>query len=184
MPLYELEGKRPRIGAGSYVHPTAVIIGDVVIGERCWIGPNTTIRSDFHKVRIGDCSDVQDNCVIHGETVLGSHSRLGHGAIVHGATLGKNVLVAMNAVVLDRASLGDGVVVAAGAVVAPDAQVPAGKLVMGVPAAIAGDAPSAEDSGQAGDNGYVGLIARYRAGLREVSLREVEGRSPAGDPKR
>ncbi|MFQ5873671.1 MAG: gamma carbonic anhydrase family protein, partial [Dehalococcoidia bacterium] len=159
----------------------AVVIGDVVIGERCWIGPNTTIRSDFHKIRIGDCSDVQDNCVIHGETVLGSHARLGHGAIVHGATLGKNVLVAMNAVVLDRASLGDGVVVAAGAVVAQEAQVPSGKLVMGVPAAIVGDAPPVRDEGV--DEGYVGLIGRYKTGLREVSLRGAEGHSPAGDSK-
>ena len=100
MPIYELGGKRPEIGPGCYIHPTAVIIGDVVIGERCWIGPNTTIRSDFHKIRIGPRSDVQDNCVIHGETVLGTRTHMGHGAIVHGATLGEGVLVAMNAVVL------------------------------------------------------------------------------------
>ena len=71
MPIYELDGKRPRIAASSYIHPTAVIIGDVTIGENCWIGPNATIRGDDHCIRIEDASDVQDNCVIHGETVLG-----------------------------------------------------------------------------------------------------------------
>ena len=72
MPIYELDGKRPTIARSAYIHPTAVIIGDVTIGENCWIGPNATIRGDDHSIRIEDGSDVQDNCVIHGETVLGA----------------------------------------------------------------------------------------------------------------
>lgn len=180
MPIYELEGRRPRIAESAYVHPTAVIIGDVVIGERCWIGPNTTFRSDFHRIRIGDCSDVQDNCVIHGETILGRYSRLGHGAIVHGATLGENILVAMNAVVLDGVHLGDGVVVGAGAVVAPRARVPPGKLVMGVPAAIVGDVPAGMERGGR-DEDYVALISRYKTGLHELDMEEVKVHSRIGD---
>ena len=172
MPIYELDGKRPEIGPDCYIHPTAVIIGDVVIGGKCWIGPNTTIRSDFHKIRIGPRSDVQDNCVVHGETVLGARTHMGHGAIVHGATLGEDVLVAMNAVVLDRAELGDRVIVAAGAVVSPGARVPAGKMVMGVPGAIVGDVPPGKYV-ESDEEGYVGAIPSYLEGLREISLEDA-----------
>ena len=84
---------------------------------------------------------MQDNCVIHGETVLGPRCRMGHGAVVHGAALGEGVLVAMNAVVLDGVRLGSGVVVAAGSVVAPKAEVEDRKVVMGVPGAVVGDLP-------------------------------------------
>lgn len=176
MPIYELGGKRPEIGRDCYIHPTAVIIGDVVIGEKCWIGPNTTIRSDFHKIRIGPRSDVQDNCVIHGEAVLGERTHMGHGAIVHGAVLGEDVLVAMNAVVLDGATLGDRAIVAAGAVVSPDAHVPAGKMVMGVPGAIVGDVPLGKYV-ESDEEGYVGSIPMYLQDLREVALEDVTARS-------
>ena len=94
MPFYEVQGKRPQIGATSYVHPTAVIIGDVVIGEGCWIGPHVTMRADEGAIRMGDYSNLQDNSVIHGrEVVLGKYSHLGHACVIHGATLGEHVLV-------------------------------------------------------------------------------------------
>ena len=84
MPIYELDGKRPTIAHSAYIHPTAVIIGDVTIGEKCWIGPNATIRGDDHSIRIEDGSDVQDNCVIHGETVLGPSAAWGTGRLSTG----------------------------------------------------------------------------------------------------
>ena len=176
MPIYELNGKRPTIAGSSYVHPTAVIIGNVTIGEDCWIGPNATIRGDEHAIRIGDGSDVQDNCVIHGETALGPRCRMGHGAIVHGAALGEGVLVAMNAVVLDGVRLGAGVVVAAGSVVAPKAEVAERKVVMGVPGAVVGDLPAGmQRAGE--DEDYVAAIPLYRDHLVEVPIVEC------GDPK-
>lgn len=129
MPLYEFGGRRPQIGAGSYVHPAAVLIGG-----RCFTGPNASLRGDTGTVTAGDGSNVQDNCVLHGRhCILGPNSHLGHGAEVHGVTLGDHVLVGINAIVLDRAVIG------AGAVVAPRAAVPARKLLMGVPAAIVSD---------------------------------------------
>ncbi len=173
MPVYEFEGKRPRIGSGSYVHPTAVIIGDVIIGDRCWIGPNVTLRADANKIRIADGSNIQDNCVIHGSSVLGPFSHIGHAATIHGATLGEHVLVAINATVLDGAHIGDWCTVAAGAVVAPRAVMPPRKMVMGVPAAIVGDAPSAREAQFDETSGYLALVGRYKKGLREVTLEEA-----------
>ena len=180
MPIYELDGKRPIISQSAYIHPTAVIIGDASIGENCWIGPNATIRADFHTITIEDGCDVQDNCVIHGQTVLGRHCRMGHGAIVHGAILGKDVLVAMNAVVLDGVRLGDGVVVAAGSVVAPGAEVEAGKLVMGVPGAVVGDIPPGMQ--KAGDDeGYIDMIPLFKDRLRLIPAEEARGPRGEGD---
>ncbi|MDO8750183.1 MAG: gamma carbonic anhydrase family protein [Dehalococcoidia bacterium] len=177
MPVYEFEGKRPRIGATSYIHPTAVIIGDVEIGEGCWIGPNVTIRADNGWVRIAEKSNVQDNSVLHGNTTLGPYSHLGHSVVIHGATLGVGVLVAIHATVLDGAIIGDGCVIAAGAVVAPRAEVPAGKMVMGVPAAIVGDAPPRRGEGPDGTNSYLTFPFRYPKGLRELSPEEFTVRS-------
>ena len=175
MPIYEFEGKRPKIGGTSYVHPTAVIIGDVVIGERCWIGPNTTLRGDLNAISVGDGSNIQDNCVVHGNTVLGDFSHIGHSVTLHGATLGEHVLVAINAVVLDGARIGDWATIAAGVVVAPRAVVPPRKMVMGVPAAIVGDVPPQREGGFDETTGYIGLVSRYKEGLRELTAEEAAG---------
>ena len=83
MAIYEFEGKRPRIGKTSYVHPSAVIIGDVEIGEGCWIGPQVSIRADVNSIRIADKSNLQDNVVVHGNTSLGEYSHIGHAAVLH-----------------------------------------------------------------------------------------------------
>ena len=142
MPIYEFEGKRPKIGATSWVHPTAVIIGNVTIGERCWIGPNATVRADTGTIHIGDGTNLQDNVVVHGlVATIGSFVTVGHSAVVHGCTIGDHVLVAMNATVLDNARVGDWSVVAAGSVVAPRAVIPPYKMVMGVPASVVSDIP-------------------------------------------
>ena len=175
MPIYEFEGKRPRIGASSYVHPTAVIIGDVVIGEGCWIGPNVTVRADMNKIRIGDKSNLQDNVVVHGETTLGLYSHIGHAAVLHGPTLGEHVLVAINAIVLDGAKIGDGCVIAAGSVVAPRAEIPAFKMVMGVPASIVGDVPKSRAEAGSEDEGYLSFPHRYPDGLVELTMEEAKG---------
>lgn len=180
MPFYEFEGKRPRVGGSSYVHPTAVVIGDVEIGERCWIGPNTTLRGDLNRIRVGDGSNIQDNCVVHGNTTLGPYSHIGHSVTLHGATLGEHVLVAINAVVLDGASIGDWCTIAAGAVVAPRAKVPARKMLMGVPAAICGDVPPGREGGFDETAGYLALVGRYKEGLREVEPEVVRGGRDGG----
>jgi len=173
VPIYEFEGKRPKIGAGSYVHPTAVIIGDVTIGEKCWIGPQVTLRADWNRIRVADGSNIQDNAVVHGNTTLGPYSHIGHSANLHGTILGEHVLVAINATVLDGSRIGDWCIIAAGAVVAPRTEVPARKMLMGVPAEIVGEAPPERERNFSQVKGYVALAARYRDGLRELTLEEV-----------
>jgi carbonic anhydrase/acetyltransferase-like protein (isoleucine patch superfamily) len=182
MPIYQFEGKRPKIGASSWVHPTAVIIGNVTIGERCWIGPNATLRADSGTIRIGDGTNLQDNVVVHGLTAtIGSFCTVGHSAVVHGCTVGDHVLVAMNATVLDGAQVGDWCTIAAGSVVAPRAVIPAYKMVMGVPGSVVGDIPKDRPERFNPDTteGYLSFPYRYPAGIVELTLEEVQGKAPA-----
>ncbi|WP_321799218.1 transferase hexapeptide repeat family protein [Caballeronia sp. J97] len=140
MALFEFDGKAPRIDASAYVHPSAVVIGDVTIGARCYIGPHASLRGDFGAIVVGEGSNVQDGCVLHvgiGETcVLGANSHVGHGAIVHGATLEPDTMIGMNAVVMDRAIIGARTIVAACAFVKTGFGVPPGVLLAGVPGRI------------------------------------------------
>lgn len=114
---YEFQGYRPVIHESSFIHPQAAITGNVIIGKDCYIGPGAAIRGDWGQVIIEDGCNVQENCTIHmfpGVTVLlkaGAH--IGHGAVIHGATIGSNCLVGMNAVVMDNVILGDECIVGA-----------------------------------------------------------------------
>jgi gamma-carbonic anhydrase len=137
MPNFPYQGRLPAIHARSYIAPTAAIIGDVTLAEDASVWFGAVLRGDVAPVVVGPRSNVQDNCVLHGEaatpTILGADCTLGHGAIVHGARLGDRVLVGMGAVVLSRAVIGDDVIIGAGAVVPEGAVIPAGVLVLGVP---------------------------------------------------
>ena len=131
---------KPKVHESCFVHKTAVIIGDVTIGENCGIWPHSVIRGDEAPITIGDNSNVQDCCVIHvttdTPTKIGNNVSLGHGCVVHGATIEDNVIVGMKAAVLNKALVGKGSVVAAGAVVKEGAVIPPGSLVAGVPATV------------------------------------------------
>ncbi|MDA8234178.1 MAG: gamma carbonic anhydrase family protein [Clostridia bacterium] len=137
MAIYEFEGKRPEIHATTFVHPEATIIGDVIIGTNCYIGPGARIRGDWGTIKIGDGSNVQENCVIHAapdkEAVLGINSHIGHGAILHGPILEEHVVVGINAIILDDAVIGAGSCLGAGTVVVANTVIPPKSLVMGVP---------------------------------------------------
>ena len=137
MPLFEFNGTRPRVDPSAYVHPSAVVIGDVAIGARCYIGPHASLRGDFGAIVVDDDSNVQDGCVLHvgiGETCrLGMNSHIGHGAIDHGATLEPDTMIGMNAVVMDGATMGATTIVAACAFVKAGYDVPRGVLLAGVP---------------------------------------------------
>ncbi|RLF44798.1 MAG: gamma carbonic anhydrase family protein [Thermoplasmata archaeon] len=129
-----------KIGSGTYIAKTAVIIGNVVIGSKCSIWENAVIRGDLNKIEIGDESNVQDCCVIHASpehTVkIGKGVSVGHGAIVHGATIEDDCIIGINATVLDGAYIEKGCIIAANAIVPPDTKIPANSLVAGVPARI------------------------------------------------
>jgi enoyl-CoA hydratase/carnithine racemase/carbonic anhydrase/acetyltransferase-like protein (isoleucine patch superfamily) len=135
-----VNGKEPDIAEDAFVTPSAVVVGDVTIGSASSVWYGSVLRGDDAPIRIGADCNVQDGCVLHADPgfPLLIHDRvsLGHGAIVHGATLEDDVLIGMNAVVLNGARIGSGSVVAAGAVVRPGTEVPAGSLVAGVPAKV------------------------------------------------
>lgn len=138
--FYEFENIKPVVGPGSFVHPQAAVTGNVIIGKDCYIGPGAALRGDWGQIIIEDGCNVQENCTVHmfpGVTVLlkeGAH--IGHGAIIHGATIGKNCLVGMNAVIMDNVELGDESIVGALTFIKEGVKIPARSVVVGNPGKI------------------------------------------------
>ena len=138
--FYEFNGIKPVVHPSSFVHPQAAVTGHVVIGKNVYIGPGCALRGDWGKIIISDGCNVQENCTVHmfpGTTVLlkeGAH--IGHGAIVHGATIGKNCLIGMNAVIMDEVELGDECIVGALSFVKQGEKIPSRSLLAGNPAKI------------------------------------------------
>ena len=130
----------PVVDKSSFVHPLAAVTGNVIIGKKCYIGPGAALRGDWGQIIIEDGCNVQENCIIHmfpGVTVvLKAGAHLGHGAIIHGALIGKNCLVGMNSVIMDNAELGDESIVGALTFIKEGEKIPARSLVVGNPARI------------------------------------------------
>ena len=141
--IFEFKGNKPVIDPSSFVHPQANVTGNVVIGKNVYIGPGAALRGDFGKIIIKDGANVQENCTIHmfpGVTVtINEGAHLGHGSIVHGATIGFNSMIGMNAVVLDDAIIGDECIVGALTLVKSEMVIPDRKVVAGNPAKIIKD---------------------------------------------
>ena len=139
--VYSLQGVTPVIDPSAFVHPTAVLIGDVIIGPRCYVGPLACLRGDFGRLIMAEGANLQDTCVVHGfpgsDTVIGVDGHIGHGAVIHGARIERNALVGMNAVVMDGAVIGESSIVAAMSFVKTGMIVPPKSLVMGMPAKVA-----------------------------------------------
>ncbi len=131
---------RPEVHKSSFIAKTAVIIGDVKIGKNCGIFPNAVIRGDENSIEIDDGSNVQDCCVIHCDKEhsvrIGKNVSLGHGAVIHGATIGDDCLIGINATVLNGARIERGSIIGANALVTTDMEVPENSLVLGVPGKI------------------------------------------------
>jgi len=173
MVFYEFEGRRPRVGEGSYVSPDAVVIGDVRIGRGCYIAPGAVIKGDYGRVEIGDESNVQDNCILHArpDNVLriGNRVSVGHGAILHNCTIEDDVTVGMGAVVSDFAVVGRYSVVAEGAVVTNNQKVPESVVVAGIPARKIADVDTKERERYLGYKMlYSRLADRYARSSRRV----------------
>jgi carbonic anhydrase/acetyltransferase-like protein (isoleucine patch superfamily) len=141
--VYEFKGFIPVVHESSFVHPQAAVTGNVIIGKDVYIGPGAAIRGDWGGIIIEDGCNVQENCTIHmfpGKTLtLKSGAHIGHGAIIHGANIGRNCLVGMNAVIMDDAVLGDECIVGALTFIKAGMQVPNRKIVVGNPAVIVKD---------------------------------------------
>jgi len=140
MNIYSYYGVRPIIKPSAYVHPQAVIIGNVEIGEDVYIGPGAVLRGDFGKIIVKDGANVQENCVVHVfpqiETILEESAHIGHGAIVHSGHIGKNCLVGMNAVIMDKAEIGEECIIGALSFVPANFKCDRRKLIVGSPAKI------------------------------------------------
>jgi len=141
MGIRSFAGITPTVGNNTFIDDTALVLGDVVMGEDCSVWPMTVIRGDVNWIRIGARTNVQDNCSLHvtggrHPLQIGEEASIGHRAVVHGCTVGDRVLVGMGAVLLDGVQIGDDSVVGAGAVVPEGMHVPPGSLVMGVPGRI------------------------------------------------
>ena len=138
--FYEYNGHRPVVHPSAFVHPQAAVTGDVHIGRNVYVGPGAAIRGDWGRIIIEDGCNVQENCTIHlfpGATVrLREGAHIGHGAVVHGATIGRNCLIGMNAVIMDNAEIGDECIVGALALVKTGDIIPSRSVVVGNPAKI------------------------------------------------
>ena len=173
MPIYQFEKKIPKISTSSYMHPLAVIIGDVEIGDRCFIGAGAVLRGDFGRIKIGKGTSVQENCILHGdveETLsIGDHVIIGHGAIIHDATVRSNVLVGMNSILMNRVFCEDHVLIAAASLVKEGFHIPSNVLVAGNPAKII--KPLSREQKKAiyqGVKSYQNLVKRYKKTCFEV----------------
>jgi phenylacetic acid degradation protein len=141
--IYEFNGYRPVVHKSSFVHPQACVTGNVIVGKSVYIGPGAAIRGDWGEIVIGDGCNVQENCTIHMfpgvSVVLEENAHIGHGAIIHGAHIGKDVLIGMNSVILDNVNIGEGSIVGALTLIPEGMQIPARKLVVGTPGKIIKD---------------------------------------------
>lgn len=184
MPIYAIEDLIPVIKSNSYVHPSAEIIGDVIIEEHCYIGPNAVLRGDFGRIHIGHHSNVQDNCVIHSfpnqAAILKPFSHIGHGAILHGCTIEENTLIGINAVIMDEAIIGAKSMVAASSFVRAKFICPPQSMVMGTPAKVTKTLSDQEVKWKtSGTQEYVKLAERSLQSLRLVEpLSEVQTDRP------
>ena len=141
--IYEFNGYKPVIDPSSFVHKEATIIGNVIIGKKVYIGPGASIRGDWGKITIKDGCNVQDNCTIHifpgKDVILKENAHIGHGAIIHGANIGKNTLVGMNSVIMDDCNIGDECIIGALCFIKGEMNIPNRKIVVGNPAIIKGE---------------------------------------------
>lgn len=183
--IYSFNDYVPVVHASSFIHPQAIVTGNVIIGKNVYVGPGAAIRGDWGEIIIADGCNIQENCTIHmfpGVTVnLYEAAHIGHGAVIHGATIGKNVLVGMNAVVMDNAIIGENSIIGALTFVPADMVIPSGKLVVGNPARIIKDVSEEMIRWKtAGTNLYQQLPAMLYDSLKACDpLREI----PANRPK-
>lgn len=184
MPCYSIEGVIPVIDPSAYVHPSAVLIGDVIVGPGCYVGPCASLRGDFGRIVLHKGANVQDTCVIHGfpdqDTVVEENGHIGHGAVLHSCVIRRDVLVGMNAVVMDEAEIGAASIVAACAFVPAGMKVPPRSLVAGMPAKVKRELSDAEVAWKLeGTQTYQDLTRRCLATLAEVEpLSAIESNRP------
>lgn len=174
--VYAIDGIVPVVDPTAFVHPTAVLIGDVIVGAGCYVGPCASLRGDFGRLVLEPGANLQDTCVMHGfpgtDTVVGEDGHIGHGAVLHGCKVGRNALIGMNAVIMDNAVIGESAMVAACAFVRAGVEIPARSLAAGMPARVIRDLSDEEIAWKiAGTHTYQDLTRRCLATLVECAPR-------------
>lgn len=174
MPIYELSGKKPLIAPTTYIHPTAVVIGDVQLGDQCFVGAGAVIRADHGKIVIGSGCAIEENCVIHSEpatiAIIEDNVIVGHGAIIHGpCLLRQHAVVGMGSIISSGCELGEHSFLGAGSLLAPGKLIPSRKLAVGNPARITKsiDGKLLEYSHKA-TRIYRDLARQYQSELKQV----------------
>ncbi len=184
MPCYSIEGVIPVVDADAFVHPTAVLIGDVIVGPGCYVGPLASLRGDFGRIELKAGANVQDSCVVHGfpfaDTVVEENGHIGHGAVLHACVVRRDAMVGMNAVIMDEAEIGERAMVAACAFVRAGHRVPPGWLAAGLPAKNVRALSEDEIAGKAeGTAIYQDLTRRCLASMSEVwPLSSIDAQRP------
>ena len=171
--VYAIDGIVPVVDPTAYVHPSAVLIGDVIVGPGCYVGPCASLRGDFGRLILEAGANLQDTCVMHGfpgtDTVVGENGHIGHGAVLHGCRIERDALVGMNAVIMDNAVIGEASIVAASAFVKASQQIPPRVLVTGMPAKVIRPLSEEEIAWKAdGTRTYQDLTRRCLATLIET----------------
>lgn len=171
MPIYEFNNRRPRIDEGSWIAPTAVIIGDVEIGTQCYIGFGAIIRGDFGPIRIGSRTLIEENAVIHTAymTTIGSDVIIGHMAMIHDAVVQDNVLIGMKSMICEGAKIGEGSILAEQSLVRKNQKIPPGKIYAGSPAVFIKEVTeNHREKMRFGIQAYLDLIEKYNVTLRNI----------------
>ena len=178
--VYSIDGLTPVVHPEAYVHPSAVLIGDVHVGPGVYIGPSASLRGDFGRLVIEAGANIQDGCIVHGfpesDTVIEEDGHVGHGAIIHSARICRNALIGMGAVINDNAVIGESAFVAAMAFVKAGMNVPPRTLAAGMPAKVTRDLSEGELAWKLdATRAYQNLARRSLASMREVvALTEAE----------
>ena len=178
--VYSIDGITPVVHPTAFIHPSAILIGDVIVGARVYIGPAACLRGDFGRIVVEEGANIQDTCMLHGfpgkDTVVGAEVTVGHGAVLHGCVVRRGALIGMNCVVNDNAEVGEDAVVAALAFVKAEARIPARSLAAGIPARVLRELSDQEIKWKK-DNMhlYQELAVRSLTSMKEVeALTEVE----------
>ncbi|PWF39547.1 phenylacetic acid degradation protein PaaY [Massilia glaciei] len=185
--VYEINGVTPVVHPSAFVHPSAVLIGDVIVGPRCYIGPLASMRGDFGRLILEEGANLQDTCVMHGfpgeDTVVEVDGHIGHGAVLHGCRIRRNAMVGMNAVVMDKAVVGEESIVAAMSFVKAGMVIAPRSMVMGAPARVMRELTDKEIAWKSfGTSQYHALAVRSFESMHAVeALTEVEANRPRID---
>jgi phenylacetic acid degradation protein len=178
--VFSIDGIIPVVHPSAFMHESAVLIGDVIVGARAYIGPGACLRGDFGRIVVEEGANIQDSCLLHGfpgkDTVVGPGVSVGHGAVLHGCVVQRGALIGMNAVVNDNAEVGEDAVVAALAFVRAEAKIPPRSLAAGIPAKVLREL-SAQEIKWKRDNSalYQQLAVRSATTMQRVeALSEIE----------